>query len=118
MITIINKTKLFKTYELDCSIPVKGGKKTKLAPVLNKKTKKKVARKGLKVECDNVLSLAKGEKRENLPDAISQSKSIIAAKLRGEILVKVQKPAKSKVAKKATKATKASANSSASEAKP
>lgn len=94
MITIVNKTRLLKTYELDCAIPVKGGKKEKLDSYVDKKTKKKVNRGGMKIECERVLTLVKGESRENLPDAISQSKSIIKAKLLGHILVKQQKTAK------------------------
>ncbi|MEE8150643.1 MAG: hypothetical protein V3T43_02865 [Nitrosomonadaceae bacterium] len=106
MITIINKTKILKTYELDCAIAVKGGKKEKIKSFKDEKTKKNVKRGGMKIETDRVLTLVKGERRENLPDAVSQSKSIIAAKLRGEILVKVQKPAKKKVASKALNAKK------------
>lgn len=101
MITIINKTRLLKAYQLDCAIPVKYGKKVKINSIkADPKNKQKAAKRGgMKIECDRVLTLVKGEKRENLPDAVSQSKSIIKAKLNGEILVKVQKSPK-KSAKK------------------
>lgn len=93
MVTLISKSKVMKVYNLDCSIPLKNGKKTDLSE--NKKTKSR----GMKVASERNLTMLPNERRENLPDAILESASIKKAIAEKQILVKVQKKSEPKKSK-------------------
>lgn len=107
MITLINKTKHLKTYELECSIPKHGAQKSDMK--LGKKTLK-----GVKKETERVLTMMAGERRVNLPDAVAESKLVKRAIEKGELLMKRQKVVSAKVEEKQEKAKTSGRRSSGS----
>lgn len=102
MVTIINKTKHLRTYELECSIPKHKAKKSDVK--LGKKKNSKVV-KGARKETERVLTMLSGERRNNLPDAILESRSIKLAIEKREIMVKKQKVMAAKEVKPLNKST-------------
>ncbi|GAB1376892.1 hypothetical protein MASR1M48_17440 [Lactococcus petauri] len=73
MVTLIHKRKEIRTYELSCSIPVKG------EAMKVEKSKENKNASGMKAKTERVLTLLPNEIRTNLPDAVLLSPMIKTA---------------------------------------
>lgn len=82
MVTLIHKRKEIRTYELTCSIPVKG------EAVKVEKSKENKHATGMKASSERVLTLLPNEVRKNLPDSVLLSPMIKTAIEKGFIAYK------------------------------